>query len=415
MRKVHGAGGALTRQQPRAVRAINTVGASVARLGLQPRLTLDGLLAAASKRTGLHDFGPDDFREGLQVLVDSLEWEARLTTIGRVAARKRLIGLLETRLQLVEQRRRDPGVRDQQIVQPLFVLGLPRTGTTVLYGMLAANPAMRSPASWEVARPFPPPGPTEDPTRVAAMDKDLAGFKHIAPGLETIHPLGSRLPQECLALQAPQFASYEFVTTFPVPSYWAWLREQDLTPAYAYEKTFLQHLQSGHAGDRWILKTPAHLMWLDTLLHVFPDALLVHTHRNPTAVLASVSSLMYGFRSAMSNDVDKAEVGREQLEAWTWGLHRTMAVRDRLTPDRVVDVQYDDTVGDPVGTVRRVYEHFGLERTAAVDEGVRGYLAENPRDKHGAHRYTLEEFGLDRDEVDAAFASYRERFGVSSG
>jgi hypothetical protein len=415
MRKVHGAGGALTRQQPRAVRAINTVGASVARLGLQPRLTLDGLLAAASKRTGLHDFGPDDFREGLQVLLDSLEWEARLTTIGRVAARKRLIGLLETRLQLVEQRRRDPGVRDQQIVQPLFVLGLPRTGTTVLYGMLAANPAMRSPASWEVARPFPPPGPTEDPARVAAMDKDLAGFKHIAPGLETIHPLGSRLPQECLALQAPQFASYEFVTTFPVPSYWAWLREQDLTPAYAYEKTFLQHLQSGHAGDRWILKTPAHLMWLDTLLHVFPDALLVHTHRNPTAVLASVSSLMYGFRSAMSNDVDKAEVGREQLEAWTWGLHRTMAVRDRLTPDRVVDVQYDDTVGDPVGTVRRVYEHFGLERTAAVDEGVRGYLAENPRDKHGAHRYTLEEFGLDRDEVDAAFASYRERFGVSSG
>jgi hypothetical protein len=117
----------------------------------------------------------------------------------------------------------------------------------------------------------------------------------------------------------------------------------------------------------------------------------------------------------MSNDVDKAEVGREQLEAWTWGLHRTMAVRDVLPPDRVVDVQYDDTVGDPVGTVRRVYEHFGLNRTPAVDEGVRAYLAENPRDKHGAHRYTLEEFGLDRGEVDAAFASYRERFGVSSG
>jgi hypothetical protein len=402
----------LAQQQPGAVRAINALGASLAHLGVQPRLTADSLLAAASKRTGLHDFGPDDFREGLQVLVDSLEWEARLTTIGRVAARKRLIGLLETRLQLVEQRRRDPGVQDQQILRPLFVLGLPRTGTTVLYGMLAANPAMRSPASWEVARPFPPPGTTEDPKRVAAMDKDLAGFRRIAPGLEAIHPLGSRLPQECLALQAPQFASYEFVTTFPVPGYWAWLREQDLTPAYAFEKQFLQHLQSGHAGERWILKTPAHLMWLDTLLHVFPDALLVHTHRNPTAVLASVSSLMHGFRSAMSNDVDKYDVGREQLEAWTWGLHRTMAVRDRLTPDRVVDVQYDDTVGDPVGTVRRVYEHFGLERTPAVDEGVRAYLAENPRDKHGAHRYTLEEFGLDRDEVDAAFAAYRERFGV---
>jgi hypothetical protein len=156
-------------------------------------------------------------------------------------------------------------------------------------------------------------------------------------------------------------------------------------------------------------------MWLDTLLHVFPDALLVHTHRDPTAVLASVSSLMHGFRSAMSDHVDKHEVGREQLEAWTWGLQRTMAVRDRLAPDRVIDVQYDDTVSDPVGTVRRVYEHFGLDRTTAVDDGVRTYLAENPRDKHGAHRYTLEEFGLDRDEVDAAFASYRDRFGVSHG
>jgi hypothetical protein len=208
--------------------------------------------------------------------------------------------------------------------------------------------------------------------------------------------------------------SYEFPTTFQVPGYWSWLREQDLTPAYEFEKAFLQHLQSRHRGERWILKTPGHLMWLDTLLAVFPDALLVHTHRNPTAVLASVSSLMHGFRSAMSRTVDKHAVGREQLEAWTWGLQRTMEVRDRLGAGRVVDVQYDDTVSDPVGTVARVYEHFGLERTPAVDDGVRAYLAENPRDKHGAHRYTLEEFGLDRDEVDAAFATYRERFGVTA-
>jgi hypothetical protein len=349
------------------------------------------------------------------VLAGSLDGEAQLSTIGRVAARKRLIGLLETRLRLVDHRKRHPTIADLEIVQPMFVLGLPRTGTTVLYGMLASNPAMRSPASWEVARPFPPPTGVPDAARIAAMDKDFAGFLKVAPGLDAIHPLGSMLPQECLALQAPQFASYEFPTTFPVPSYWAWLREQDMRPAYEFERSFLQHLQSEHAGERWILKTPGHLMWLDTLLQVFPDALLVHTHRNPTAVLASVSSLMHGFRGAMSDAVDKHAVGREQLEAWTWGLRRTMEVRDRLGPDRVVDVQYDDTVRDPVGTVRRVYEHFGLERTPAVDDGVRTYLADNPRDKHGTHRYTLEEFGLDRAEVDAAFASYRERFGVADG
>lgn len=254
-----------TVQQPGAVRAVNALGAAAGRLGLQPRLDVDGLLTTATRRTGLRDFGPADFRAGLQVLTDSLAHEAQLTTIGRVAARKRIIGLLETRLRLIEHRRRHPAVAAEQIVRPLFVLGLPRTGTTVLYGMLASNPAMRSPASWEVARPFPPPTGVEDPARISAMDKDLAGFRRIAPGLEAIHPLGSRLPQECLALQAPQFASYEFPTTFPVPTYWAWLREQDLTPAYALEKQFLQHLQSGHAGERWILKTPGHLMWLATL------------------------------------------------------------------------------------------------------------------------------------------------------
>jgi hypothetical protein len=404
--------------KPRAVRAINAVGGAVGRLGLRPGLDMDALLAAATKRTGLTDFGADDgtgdFRAGLRVLVASLDGEAELTTIGRVAARKRILGLLETRLRLTDHRKNNVKVAAEEIVQPLFVLGLPRTGTTVLYGMLASNPAMRSPSSWEVARPFPPPTGVPDRARIAAMDKDFAGFLKVAPGLDAIHPLGSMLPQECLALQAPQFASYEFPTTFPVPSYWAWLREQDLRPAYDYERQFLQHLQSEHAGQRWILKTPGHLMWLDTLLQVFPDALLVHTHRNPSAVLASVSSLMHGFRGAMSDAVDKKAVGREQLEAWTWGLTRTMAVRERLGPDRVVDVQYDDTVRDPVGTVRRVYEHFGLERTGEVDDGVRAYLADNPRDKHGTHRYTLEEFGLDRDEVDEAFAAYRERFGVTS-
>jgi hypothetical protein len=401
-----------TLRKPAAVRAINAVGATVSRAGLRRSLDIESLINAARKRTGLVDLGEGAFRVGLKVLVQSLEQDAQLTTIGRVAARKRLVGLLETRLRLVDHRTKHPEVADERIERPLFVLGLPRTGTTVLYGMLASNPAMRSPASWEVARPFPPPTATEDPARVAAMDKDFAGFLKVAPGLDAIHPLGSRLPQECLALQAPQFLSYEFPTTFPVPSYWAWLREQDLTPAYAFEKTFLQHLQSQHHGERWILKTPGHLLWLDTLLAVFPDALLVHTHRNPAAVLASVSSLMHGFRSAMSDAVDKHQVGREQLDTWTWGLRRTMEVRERLGGDRVIDVQYDDTVNDPVGTVTRVYDHFGLERTPAVDDAVRAYLAENPRDKHGAHRYTLEEFGLDRDEVDAAFADYRERFGV---
>ena len=400
-----------TVQQPRAIRAINAVGGLVGRVGLQPKLDPGSLLDAARKNTGLKDFGPYDFHEGLLRLTSSLEKEAQLTTLGRVAARQRLVGLLETRLRLID---RLPAIKDEVIARPIFVLGLPRTGTTVLYGMLASNPAMRSPASWEVARPFPAPSGV-DPARVALMDKDFAGFRRIAPGIDHIHPLGSYLPQECLALQAPQLTSYEFATTFPVPSYWAWLREQDMAPAYAFEKQFLQHLQSGgHRGEHWILKTPCHLMWLDALLEVFPDALLVHTHRNPTTVLASVSSLMSTFRSAVSDHIDPVAIGREQLDAWTWGMQRVMEVRARVPDDRVVDVHYEDTVAKPVETVERVYEHLGLPYTDEVAAGVRSYLDDNPRDKHGSHSYSLEEFGLDRTEVDAAFAGYRERFGVSA-
>lgn len=395
-----------TVQHGRAIRTINAVGGG---LRLSPKLDPQSLLDAAAKRTGLSDFGDEAFRKGLDVLTRSLEEEARLTFLGRVAARSRLTTLLEQRLRLVANQAAYDG---EQVSRPVFVLGLPRTGTTVLYGMLAADPALRSPASWEVSRPFPAPA-AEDPERVRLCEKDLDGFRRLAPGIDQIHPMGSHLPQECLAMQAPSFSSYEFVTTFPVPSYWEWLRAQDMAPAYALERQFLQHLQSGgHRRDHWVLKTPCHLMWLDALLEVFPDALLVHTHRDPTTVLASVSSLMSTIRSAVSNDVDPVAVGREQLDAWTWGMKRVMEVRDRLPADRVVDVQFEDTVSHPVETVEKVYAHLGLDYTPQVADGVRAYLAANPRDKHGTHSYTLAEFGLDEDEVRTAFASYNERFGA---
>jgi hypothetical protein len=405
---------ATTLDKPLAVRALNRVGGALARVGMQPSLHPDDLERAAVRATGLGDFGEGSYREGLEQLTVSLQDEARLTTIGRIAARTRLKTLLETRLRLVDHRRVNPEVAHERIERPIFVLGLPRTGTTVLYGLLAADQRMRSPASWEVARPFPPPGSQDRTTdrRIAATEREFDQFRKVAPGIDRIHPLGAQLPQECLALQAPEFASYEFPTTFPVPSYWEWLRDQDLRRAYAFQKSFLQHLQSGYRGDHWILKTPAHLMWLDTLLAVFPDALIVHTHRDPATVLASVSSLMYALRSSVSDHVDPHDVGREQLDAWTWGLRRTLRAREHLPAERVVDVRFEDTVSDPVGTVARVYDHFGLTMTPAVEQGVRAYLDENPRTKHGVHRYDLADFGIDPDEAEDAFAFYREHFDV---
>ncbi len=405
----------MERTTPGPIRAINRVGAFAARLGLEQSLDPDVLLSAAEKSTGLVDWGPATFREGLDRLLAALDGEANLTTIGRVAARTRVQGLLEVRLRLLDHRRRNAFVAEQQITRPIFVLGLPRTGTTVLYGLLAANPAMRSPDSWEVARPFPPASRftrTTDP-RVAQTEKEFQQFFKIAPGVDAIHPLGALLPQECMALQAPEFASYEFPTTFPIPSYFDWLKTQSLHEAYAFQKLFLQHMQSGYAGDHWILKTPAHLMWLETLLDVFPDVLLVHTHRDPTTVMASVSSLMYALRSSVADGVDPHEVGRDQLDAWTWGLERTMQTRAALPSDRVVDVMFTDTLNDPVGTVRKVYEHFDIEVTPVVEQGVRDYLAANPRDKHGTHTYDLADFGIDPDEANERFAIYRAHFNLA--
>lgn len=403
-----------TTRRPVSVRAVNTVGRFVGRFGMRPGLDEDELIATARKRTGLTDLGPPEtYREGLRTLLTSLEEDARLNTIGRIAARRRILDLLEVRLRLLDHRERNPQVVAEPIDRPIFVLGLPRTGTTVLYGLLASDPAMRAPLSWEVSHPFPPPRPdVDDDPRVALTDREFDRFRQIVPDIDRMHPLGARLPQECIALQAPSFASYELPSTFPIPSYWDWLFRQDLREAYTFERWFLQHLQSGYGGRHWILKSPAHMFWLDTLLEVFPDARIVQTHRDPTSVLASVSSLMVGLRSGVSDHVDPRAVGREHLEAWKWGLERAMEVRDRLPDDRVVDIQFRDTLEDPVGTVRAIYERFELEATSEVEAGVRAYLEENPRDKHGVHTYRLEDFGLDPGEVSAAFAGYRARFGV---
>lgn len=400
---------------PPTVRAINVVGGLASRVGLRPSLSRADLLQAARAGTGLDDFGPPDFLEGLGTLLADLDGPANLTTIGRVAARTRILALLETRLRLIHAQRTNPAVDAQRIERPIFVLGLPRTGTTVLYGLLASNPAMRSPVSWEVARPFPAPVAANrfDDVRINQADREFDQFRKVAPGVDRIHPIGAMLPQECLAMHAPAFTSYEFPSTFPVMEYWAWLQQADMTAAYRFQHLFMRHLQTGYGGEHWILKTPAHLFWLDTLLDVFPDALVVQTHRDPATVLASVSSLMYALRSSVGASVDPHQVGREQLETWDWGLERTLAARDRLPDDRVVDVHFRETLADPVGVVRRVYERFGIEVDDAIERGVRNYLADNPRTKHGVHQYSLEDFGLDRGEADERFAPYRERFGIT--
>jgi hypothetical protein len=401
--------------RPASIRLLNSLGRIASSLGLRvPSLREDALLRAATKATGLTDFGRAGFRAGLRQLIESLEREAALTAIGRAFAHAQIAGLLATRLRLVEYRKRHPELANERVARPLFVLGLPRTGTTILYGLLAQDPAHRSPLSWEVAFPCPPPRAEtyDDDPRIAQTDHQLDQLRRLAPGFDAIHPMAARLPQECVAITALDFHSIQFSTTYRLPAYERWLFEQDLRPTYRFHREFLQHLQSAHARERWVLKSPGHLATIEALLDVYPDAMIVQTHRDPLAVLASVSSLHCVLRSAASDAVDPREVGREQVELWSRTLRRGLAQRARA-PDRATrffDVHFPDLLADPLACVRRIYAHFDLELTGETQRRMARFLEANRRDRHGAHRYAPETFGIDPARDASRFEEYSRRF-----
>lgn len=406
--------------RPLPMRVINAAGRTAGRLGLHRfRFDEEALLAAAREQTGLDDFGPETFRPGLRKLIESLEREASLTPTGWAATRGSIVNDLAKRLRILDHRRRHPEVQEGEIGGPLVVIGLPRTATTILFGLLTQDPAHRAPLSWEVASPFPPPESAtyETDPRIELAERAFDRLRRLMPGFEAVHPIGARLPQECLLIHMLDFHSIQFHVSYNVPSYQLWLEQQDMRPTYRFHRWFLQHLQSRCPGERWVLKSPAHLLALDALLEVYPEARIVQTHRDPYEVMASVSSLHCMMRGAFSDAIDPKSVGRQQVELWARLLARSMAVRDRLPDeaDRFVDLHYRDLVADPIECVRHVYARFGLELTAEAERRMQRFLEDNRRDKHGVHRYTPEMFGLERRDTSRRFDAYCERFGIECG
>jgi len=401
------------------MRVLNGAGRALARRGLAlPRLGVERLLAAARRRTRLEDFGPESFRPGLLRLVDSLERDAALNQVGRLFAQRQILELLIHRLRLADHRARHAELAAERIERPLFILGLPRTGTSLLHALLAQDPAHRVPLSWEVDDPCPPPEPASyayDP-RIARCERRFAQLRGLAPGVQAIHPVGALLPQECIVITACEFLSLRFEMCFDVASYQTWLVDQDHRPAYAFHRRFLQHLQSRRPGGRWVLKSPGHLGPVEALLAEYPDALLVQTHRDPLKVIPSVASLEYTLRGAASDAVSAAGVGAQQLELWPRLLEQGIDARDRDPglDRRVCDLHYHEIAADPIACVRRIYAHFGLELAEPALARMRAYLAAHPRDEHGVHRYSLEMFGLDAESVSKRFERYRTRFAVAS-
>ncbi len=373
----------------------------------------------AAELTGLRDLGDDSWMEGLARLVDALQTEARLNELGAALVGGELVGYLADRMRVLAWRKEHPEIIGVDVVPPIVIVGQGRTGTTILHELLAMDPASRVPLTWEVDHPVPPPETAtyETDPRIAEVDATLEGVDLVLPGFRQMHPMGAQLPQECVRITSSDFRSMIFPTQYRVPSYANWLlNEADMAPAYRWHRMYLEHLQSRHPAQRWVLKSPGHVWALGALVNEYPKALLVQTHRDPLRILASLSSLVARLRSLASDDSTIVGAATDFADNILEGLDRSVTAREdgTVSADRVVDVQFRSFMADPFRTIHEIYEKLGLELQPEAEQRMRAFFAANPSDKHGTHTYTFADTGLNEGEWRERARRYQEYFDVPS-
>jgi Sulfotransferase family len=375
----------------------------------------DELIALAQRRTRLTDFGGTPFEAPLRNLLRACFEDANLSVVGRIATRWDMVRFLSNLLRFVEEEKRKPEILAQPITRPIFISGLPRSGTTFLHSLLAEDPANLVPRVWQLIHPYPPrsSGPGVD-LRARRVARQLRLFGLLAPDFRRMHPIDADSPQECSEITAHVFASLRFDTTYRIPRYRHWLDQTGHLDAYGFHKRFLQHLQHQTPSDgRWVLKCPDHVFALDAIRAVYPDARLVFVHRDPLAVLLSVARLTETLRRPFTRSIDRAEIGCQDSDRWLAATELMIAAaQEQSFAEPIFHVHYLDLVKDPVGTVAALYRHFGdtLQPEAAVH--IDRLVEAKPNGGYGAHGSRLEEYGLDAALERERYARYMAHFGI---
>lgn len=391
------------------MRLLNAAGAGLNRFRPRRPLNAREILDAAMRNVRLEDFGEMDFVESLQLLAADYEQTAGLTPVGVVSVRDMLVRAAETRLLLQREWRTRPEFLDVPLADPLYVIGLPRTGTTLLYNLLCQDPASRPLMFWEALNPAPLRSEWNGspPRRRRLRARFTAGVTHyLAPELKRIHVLRGDGPEECGWLMNSSFVSQMFSLHGRIPnymnSYWELPASRWKTVYGEYRKTLLS-LQAGHVDRHWILKSPVHRGTMSELLEAIPNARIVATQRDPRQVIASCCSLIATSQAILSRSVDPVRTGLDVLNQLAIAEARAVesAARQR---DRILDVAYDALVRDPVGTVRTIYQHYSMPFTAEFETRMRNWLRDHPQNRYGRHAYSLEQFGLTPEAVAERFS-----------
>jgi hypothetical protein len=369
----------------------------------------DALMAEAVQTTGLSDFGPGDFREGLDVLLESVAVDAELSPTSEVAVidnfRRRLVNRLEIEAWYGEH----PEIAELPVRGPVDINGLPRTGTTALANMMSLDPQFRCLRTWEQSQPCPPPRSEDeatDPRRLRASAEN----EQLPEEFKVMHLYELDAATEDSEVLGMAFHGQQF--TLPVYSYHAWWRDADLTATYEYHRRVVKLLQSQRPPDLWLFKSPHHKFHLEPIVSAYPDVRFLMTHRDPGKSVPSYASMVSSIFPDSQGERDMHRVGREVANHLRVGMENAMAARARIGEDRFLDVHHQELAADPLGAIRRIYSFLGLELNPTVERAILNWHESNRSGSHGTHRYTAEEFGLRADQIRSDFDFYIRHFGV---